>query len=157
MRKSLSIGALAFFALGAAACATLPQPPSTPALSYRQAVEILIAATRTQDDSQSTALRELQPCRFAYDISPGRQSTLQFTFDVRQLDLNAVSTATGQIRHSAFAREIACAKDQGFCVNYTGLPVPFVGIAAPTAEDFDRALGALRAIDAVCRSSAPVF
>jgi hypothetical protein len=162
MRRLWVTGVLALAALCATACSTpgtskpaAAEPPSPQA--YREAVDALIAATRTQVDYLGTSMREVQFCRFALDISPGRQSILQFAFDVRQLDVNAVSAAEGQVAGAPFSRRIACAKDQGFCTYYTGMPYPYVDIPASTAEDMDRALRALRALDSICRKPPPLF
>lgn len=130
---------------------------NTPATqTYSQIAAELIAATRTQDSYQSTAMSELGSCRFAYEIAPGRQSVLQFSFDVRQLNLNAISTAEGQAAQSEFfARRIACASNQGFCASYNGRPIDYVEIVSPTPEDLDRALGALRHAQSACSQSPP--
>lgn len=96
-------------------------------------------------------MREVAPCEFAFEIAPGRQSILQFSFDVRQLNLSAVSAAGGQAAQSEFfARRFACAADQGFCVSYNGMPVDYVDIVSPTPEDFDRAHNALRHAQSAC-------
>jgi hypothetical protein len=71
------------------------------------------------------------------------------------LNLQAVSAAGGQVAQSAFSRRIACAADQGACASNTGMPVAFVDLAAPTPEDFDRAMDALRRLQAICRSTPP--
>jgi len=47
-------------------------------------------------------MSEVEPCKFAFEISPGRQSILQLSFDVRQLNLDAVFTAEGQAAESEF-------------------------------------------------------
>lgn len=177
MRELISISVLVFAVLCTAGCST---PVSTPngspsviggpassaggagqsadaaAQLYRQAVDDLIATTRTQDSYQSTAMRELEPCKFAFEIAPGRQSILQFSFDVRRLNLNSVSAAEGQAAQSEFfARRIACAKNQGFCASDNGMPVDYVEIVSPTPEDLDRALGALRQAQSVCLQASP--
>lgn len=154
------IGATALAALGAAACSTpIPQEAAAsqtaPPLSYSQSVDDLIAATRTQDSFQSTTMREVKPCMFAFDIAPGRQSYLQFSFDVRQLNLDAISGAQGQVGQSAVSRRIACAEVHGACASYTGMPVPFVEIASPTLNDLERALGALRRLQTLCKMAPP--
>jgi hypothetical protein len=66
-----------------------------------------------------------------------------------------VSAAEGQAARSAISRRIACAKDQGFCAYHNGMPVPHVDIAAPALDDMNRAMGALRDIQSVCRQPAP--
>jgi len=76
---------------------------------------------------------------------------------VRQLNLNAVSAAEGQVKQSAFSRRIACASDQGFYAYYTGMPVPYIDFAAPTEDDLNKAISALRQINASCRKQAPAF
>lgn len=157
MRKWWVIGVAA---ICAASCSTSAQlktaaKEAAPTPSYQQAVETLIAATRTKDEFQSTTMnQEGAPCRFGFYISPGRQSTLGFLFDVRQLDLSTVSASTGQASVSPFSRRIACAKQHGFCASNTGMPVPFVDIAAPTAQDLERAMTALRQLQATCGKTA---
>lgn len=165
VRKLVSMSALLFAVLCAIGCSVLTSAPAAgPASSggagqsadaaaqlYRQAVDELIARTRTQDSFQSTAMREIEPCKFAFEIAPGRQSILQSSFDVRLLNLNATSAAEGQASQSeSFARRIACADNQGLCASDNGMPVDYVEIVSPTPEDLDRALGALRQAQSVC-------
>lgn len=159
VRKLVSMSALVLAVLCAVGCSMRASTPAAEPTSssgtgqsadaaaqlYLQAADDLIATTRTQDSYQSTAMRELEPCKFAFEIAPGRQSILQFSFDVRQLNLNAVSAAVGQAAQSEFlARRVACAENQGLSVSYNGAPVDYVEIVSPTPEDLDRALGALR-------------
>lgn len=165
VREHISMTAVVFAVLCAVGCSTqAPAPAADPASSggtgqnadaaaqlYRQAVDELIVTTRTQDSYQSTAMRELEPCRFAFEIAPGRQSILQSSFDVRLLNLDAISAAEGQAGESEFfARRIACAEDQGLCTSDNGFPADYVEIVSPTLEDLDRALGALRRAQSVC-------
>lgn len=147
----------------AAACST-PPPPGVQATSetaaqlYSEAVDDLIAATRTQGAYQSTSMRELEPCKFAFSISPGRQSTLQYAFDVRHLNLRATSAATGQAGEGEFVSSaVSCAKKQGRCVSYIGMAVSGVEIVSPTPEDMDRALNALRQAKSACLAAPPAF
>jgi hypothetical protein len=100
-------------------------------------------------------MEESGPCAFTFFISPGGQSTLGFSFDVRELDLSVVSPAEGQARHSAFSRRIACAEVHGLCASFTGMPVNFIEIASGTPEGLDGALGGLRDLQAICRASPP--
>jgi hypothetical protein len=154
MRQFWSISALALLAVCAAACATPPAPtPRSPAEAlppYSQVVANLISATRTADPYQNTAMLEREPCLFAYEISAGRQSTLQFDFDVRLLNLNAVSAAEGQASQSAYSRRISCAANKAGCATFNGGPVGYIEIAGQSLEDLDRALGALRQAQAIC-------
>ncbi|WP_291845257.1 hypothetical protein [Maricaulis sp.] len=96
-------------------------------------------------------MAELEPCKFAYEIIPGRQSRLQYAFDVRHLDLDATSQAEGQAGETEYsARRIACGEAHGFCVSYVGMSIHHVEIVSPTPEDLDRALVALRQAQAAC-------
>lgn len=161
MRTFLSIGASALTALCAAACSTPAHQTgeaqvAVAGLSYPQALAVLIGATQTRDDFQSTSMSEgREPCTLFFEVAPGRQSTMGFQFDLRQLDLDAVSAADGQVAQSRFSRRIACASKYGMCASNTGRPVPFVDIAAPTAEDMDRALEALRQLQTACQKPDP--
>lgn len=76
----VAVGGVALLLCGCSTAALpAPKAPDPPAeLSYRQAVNALIAATQTQDDFQSTSMREVQSCRFAFDISPADGQPLGF-------------------------------------------------------------------------------
>jgi hypothetical protein len=154
MRQFWSASALALLSVCVAACATPPAPtPQSPAETlppYSQVVANLTAATRTADPYQNTAMLEREPCLFAYEISPGRQSTLQFAFDVRLLNLNAVSAAEGQASQSAYSRRIACAANKAGCATFNGAPVGYIEIAGQSPEDLDRAVGAMRQAQEIC-------
>ncbi len=124
--------------------------------SYRQAVDDLIAATRVRSSLLSANLRELEPCKFALEIAQGRQSVLQYSFDVRQLNLNESSEVAGQSAEAEFvARDISCAENQGNCVNYVGMQIDSFTIVSPTTNDLERAGDALRRAQSVCLQAPP--
>ncbi len=154
MRRLLSICLIAF----ATACSTTPAVPSIPpAQAYRQAVDELIATTKVSDGYHTTSMNEDSPCRFSFQIQPGRQSTLSISFDVRTLNLNAVSEPTyGQARQiEAPKRSFACSKPSEMCTNYAGMAINFAAIASPTPQDLERAHDALRRIQAICAKGLP--
>lgn len=127
-------------------------PKSTPqAQLYPDAVGDLVAATEVRSSQLSATLTELERCKFAISVSPGGQSILETSFDVRQLNLDTFSESKSQSMEGAFvARIISCSADHRGCVSKTGARADTLTIYSATAEGFERALDMLRRTQSAC-------
>lgn len=130
----------------------IASPQSTPpAQLYPSAVGDLIAATQVRSSQLKATLTELERCKFVISVSPGMQSILETSFDVRQLNLDTFSESEGQSMEGEFvARMFSCSADHRGCVSKTGARADTLTIYSPNAEGFERARDALRRTQSAC-------
>lgn len=128
-----------------------PPQSTPPAQLYPSAAGDLIAATQVRSSQLSATLTELERCKFVISVSPGMQSILETSFDVRQLNLDTFSESKSESMEGEFvAHMFSCSADHRGCVSNTGARADTLTIYSPNAEGFERARDALRRAQSAC-------